>query len=211
MKKYTTNKNGGFAPLMKNALFAFSILSMLFFVTSCSNSSMVWVKQKSALNVAQAPRVNTVKKAVKLETIASSASVANGVVSQDPTPKAQAVQPVKASFAASTMVAAQTSSKQVSAPRTNKFNTKLAKVAQKVMVAKGMHASGGGGKSQLIALILCIAVGSIGIHRFYLGYTWQGIVQLLTAGGCGVWQLIDLIRIINGDLQPKDGSYEKTL
>ena len=68
-----------------------------------------------------------------------------------------------------------------------------------------------GDKSQLIALILVLLVGGIGIHRFYLGYTWQGVVQLLTAGGCGVWALIDLIRIITGDLGPKDGSYSSTL
>jgi TM2 domain-containing membrane protein YozV len=68
-----------------------------------------------------------------------------------------------------------------------------------------------GGKSQVIALILVLVVGGLGIHRFYLGYTWQGIVQLLTAGGCGIWALIDLIRIITGDLKPKDGEYEKTL
>lgn len=69
----------------------------------------------------------------------------------------------------------------------------------------------GGGKSQLVALLLCIFLGTIGIHRFYLGYTWQGVVQLLTLGGCGIWSLIDLIRIITGDLQPKNGSYSKTL
>lgn len=68
-----------------------------------------------------------------------------------------------------------------------------------------------GGKSQVIALILVLLVGGLGIHRFYLGYTWQGIVQLLTLGGCGIWSLIDLIRIITGSLQPKDGEYEKTL
>lgn len=67
------------------------------------------------------------------------------------------------------------------------------------------------GKDQLIALLLVIFVGGIGIHRFYLGYTWQGVVQLLTGGGCGIWALIDLIRIITGDLQPKDGKYSKTL
>jgi TM2 domain-containing membrane protein YozV len=68
-----------------------------------------------------------------------------------------------------------------------------------------------GGKSQIIALVLAALVGGIGVHRFYLGYTWQGVVQLLTLGGCGVWSLIDLIRIITGDLKPKDGSYSKTL
>ena len=68
-----------------------------------------------------------------------------------------------------------------------------------------------GEKSQVIALVLVALIGGLGIHRFYLGYTWQGVVQLLTAGGCGVWALIDLVRIITGDLQPKDGKYDKTL
>jgi len=66
------------------------------------------------------------------------------------------------------------------------------------------------GKSQVAALLLCFFIGIIGIHRFYLGYTWQGVVQILTLGGLGIWTLIDFIRIITGDLQPKDGSYDKT-
>lgn len=67
------------------------------------------------------------------------------------------------------------------------------------------------GKSQITALVLCGLVGGLGIHRFYLGYTWQGIVQLLTLGGCGIWALIDFIRIATGDLQPKDSTYSQTL
>lgn len=67
-----------------------------------------------------------------------------------------------------------------------------------------------GGKSQIVALILVLLVGGLGIHRFYLGYTWQGVVQLLTAGGCGIWALIDLIRIVMGTLQPKNGDYDQT-
>ena len=73
------------------------------------------------------------------------------------------------------------------------------------------NADPGEGKSQLIALILCIFVGVLGIHRFYLGYTMEGVLQLLTGGGCGVWTLIDLVRIITGDLKPKDGDYTETL
>lgn len=69
----------------------------------------------------------------------------------------------------------------------------------------------GGGKSQLIALLLCIFFSGLGIHRFYLGYTTIGIIQLITLGGCGIWALIDLIRIITGDLQPKNGNYTETL
>tara|TARA_B110001450_G_scaffold219937_1_gene215151 strand:+ start:624 stop:989 length:366 start_codon:yes stop_codon:yes gene_type:complete len=71
-------------------------------------------------------------------------------------------------------------------------------------------AAAASGKSQIVALLLCIFVGIIGIHRFYLGYTWQGVVQILTFGGFGIWTLIDLIRIIIGDLGPKNGSYSKT-
>lgn len=62
-------------------------------------------------------------------------------------------------------------------------------------------------KSHVVAILLSFFLGVLGIHRFYLGYTWQGIVQLLTFGGLGIWALIDFIRIIIKDLQPKDGSY----
>jgi hypothetical protein len=92
--------------------------------------------------------------------------------------------------------------------------TVVLKQAQK-QLRKSMdsgNAASGNPKSQLIALLLVIFLGGLGIHRFYLGYTTIGIIQLLTAGGCGVWALIDLIRIITGDLKPADGSnYDPTL
>lgn len=63
-------------------------------------------------------------------------------------------------------------------------------------------ANGGGldDNEMLIAALLCIFLGGLGIHRFYLGYTTIGIIQLLTGGGCGIWVIIDLIRILTGDL-----------
>jgi hypothetical protein len=82
------------------------------------------------------------------------------------------------------------------------------RIANKMSKSMGY---GGGGKSQLTALLLCLFLGGLGIHRFYLGYTWQGIVQLLTLGGCGIWALIDFIRIWTGSLQPKDSDYDVTL
>ncbi len=60
-------------------------------------------------------------------------------------------------------------------------------------------------KSKLVAILLCIFLGGLGIHRFYLGYTLIGIIQLLTIGGCGIWALIDLILIAIGNLNDKDG------
>lgn len=69
----------------------------------------------------------------------------------------------------------------------------------------------GGGKSQVVALILVLLVGVLGIHRFYLGYTGIGILMLLTVGCCGILALIDLIRIITGDLKPRNSDYTETL
>lgn len=89
---------------------------------------------------------------------------------------------------------------------------KLQKELEKQEMSPEASTQGTGEKSQLIALLLAILVGALGIHRFYLGYTAIGIIQLLTLGGCGVWALIDLIRIAMGDLGPADGRpYDETL
>jgi hypothetical protein len=95
--------------------------------------------------------------------------------------------------------------------RTTSNNTNTTVVVENQEDELSSPAIAGDGKSQIIALVLVALVGGMGIHRFYLGYTWQGVLQLLTGGGCGIWWLIDLVRIITGDLQPKNGSYSKTL
>ena len=48
--------------------------------------------------------------------------------------------------------------------------------------------------------IVCLLVGGLGIHRFMLGQPGLGILMLLTAGGCGIWALIDLINIAMGNM-----------
>lgn len=64
----------------------------------------------------------------------------------------------------------------------------------------------GDGKDWLTALLLCIFVGTLGIHRFYTKHTVIGVVQLLTFGGCGIWTLVDLIMIVTGSFKDADGN-----
>ena len=61
-------------------------------------------------------------------------------------------------------------------------------------------------KNWLVALLLCLFLGPLGIHRFYAGKIGTGILQLITLGGCGIWVIIDLIIIITGNFTDKDGN-----
>lgn len=105
-----------------------------------------------------------------------------------------------------------------------------------------------GDKKQIVAIILSILLGSLGIHRFYMGYTGIGLAQLgltlvgnglyiagaistamaVTAAAAGttvaisplvfigagliaaaaIWNVIDFVRLLIGNLQPKDGYFD---
>ena len=57
----------------------------------------------------------------------------------------------------------------------------------------------------IIALLLSIFLGQLGIDRFYLGYIGLGLLKLFTLGGCGVWWLIDIILIATRKVNDSDG------
>ena len=60
-------------------------------------------------------------------------------------------------------------------------------------------------KNGLVVLLLCIFLGTLGIHRFYVGKVGTGILMIVTLGGLGIWVLIDLIMIIVGSFKDKQG------
>jgi|TARA_Y100000739_G_C20209499_1_gene284848 TM2 domain-containing membrane protein YozV len=59
-------------------------------------------------------------------------------------------------------------------------------------------------KQKIVALLLCLFLGGLGAHRFYVGKTGSAVAQLLTCGGLGIWALIDLIMIALGKFTDKD-------
>ena len=60
-------------------------------------------------------------------------------------------------------------------------------------------------KEWVVALILSIVVGALGVDRFYLGYVGLGLLKLFTGGGCGIWYIIDIILIAMNKLPDAQG------
>lgn len=62
-------------------------------------------------------------------------------------------------------------------------------------------------KSRLACALFAGFLGTIGVHRFYVGKIGTGILMILTAGGLGIWYIIDFIMIVLGEFKDKEGRY----
>lgn len=61
-------------------------------------------------------------------------------------------------------------------------------------------------KLRLVALLFCLFLGMLGVHRFYVGKIGTGILMILTVGGgFGIWPFIDFIMIAVGHFRDKQG------
>jgi TM2 domain-containing membrane protein YozV len=61
--------------------------------------------------------------------------------------------------------------------------------------------------SRLAALLLCLFLGALGVHRFYVGKTGTGVAMIFTLGGLGIWVMIDLIMIVVGSFTDSNGRF----
>lgn len=60
-------------------------------------------------------------------------------------------------------------------------------------------------KNFLLTILFCFFLGSLGLHRFYVGRIGTGILMIITLGGLGLWTLIDLIVIATGNFKDQYG------
>ena len=60
-------------------------------------------------------------------------------------------------------------------------------------------------KKMVPALLLCFFLGFLGVHRFYVGKVGTGILMIVTAGGLGIWVIVDFVMICTGSFKDKEG------
>ncbi len=60
-------------------------------------------------------------------------------------------------------------------------------------------------KSKLIALLLCIFLGYIGIHRFYAGKIGTGVFYFFTGDLFGIGWIIDIFEVAIGKFKDSYG------
>lgn len=60
-------------------------------------------------------------------------------------------------------------------------------------------------KSKTTDLLLCIFLGTLGVHRFYEGKIGTGILWLCTLGLGGIGWVVDLVLIATNKAKDKNG------
>jgi TM2 domain-containing membrane protein YozV len=60
-------------------------------------------------------------------------------------------------------------------------------------------------RTKTITLLLCIFLGYLGIHRFYVGKMGTGILYLCTGGLFTIGYIVDCVMILIGSFKDKEG------
>jgi len=78
-----------------------------------------------------------------------------------------------------------------------KSDIKKSDIKKALKETRKQNSSSGVDTEFIITLCLFLFLGSFAAHRWYKGKpTGWNILFILTAGGCGIWALVDLINIL---------------
>lgn len=64
-------------------------------------------------------------------------------------------------------------------------------------------------KSKWVAFFLCLLLGALGVHRFYVGKIGTGLLWLFTCGIFCIGVIVDLIVILCGNFRDSNGYFLK--
>ena len=68
------------------------------------------------------------------------------------------------------------------------------------------YVTGTSDKKKWVAFFLCLFLGFLGIHRFYVGKIGTGLLYMFTVGLFGIGAFVDLIKILLGTFRDNVGA-----
>ncbi|MFW6181064.1 MAG: TM2 domain-containing protein [Spirochaetota bacterium] len=60
-------------------------------------------------------------------------------------------------------------------------------------------------RNSLVVFILALLFGTLGVHRFYVGRVWTGLLWFFTGGLALIGWVIDIITILTGSFKDSHG------
>ena len=201
--------------------FALTLLVGAASLSSCSRANYAFNTNAPAYLGSEQVRTATPVAEPAVETVTAAATTQASLPVAEATDAHQAARALAHRVVTATAAKAEVATSAAAPEKAQeiKFDRKAFKKEVKRQLAAAPKSTDAEGKSQLTALLLNIFLGALGIHRFYLGYVGRGILYIalfltsfliLPGIALFVLEIIDLIRIITGQLKPKNGEYGKT-
>jgi TM2 domain-containing membrane protein YozV len=78
---------------------------------------------------------------------------------------------------------------------------------QEQWLARLKETAGASEKNWYVAFSLSLFFGLFGADMFYLDRPWLGLFKLATAGGGGIWWIVDVIRVFRGKVRDGYGGF----